>query len=361
LSRRTSVKHNSEAAQSGKRPSEAAARPCENFACPFFAAILQPLILLPAIFGPVFPGSLIFLFLIGVFFRRKNRHSSIDFWAAIAKPRQAKPQLLVMGSLMDEAWQVLHHMSSVDNPLAIRSNVFAYLFSSLRLSAAQSALVARIHGGRSFKDLTMMPKVVMLIIYLLLCWLLEDALYTIANDPKWAPRDFLDVGGVLIVTIFVVIQVFTTIFGESFFSAFLSPFRWAAQRFGALANLLPIIGTYVVRRKGWSVMLAIITGLERYRFAIPPIEQFPKNVPETFVKYENMPAGAEQRALSKRRAWIGRRIGSVAETFSKMVVTAADISALLRTIEEDQTLVHAAYYTDDECIERIADWIADRG
>jgi hypothetical protein len=37
------------------------------------------------------------------------------------------------------------------------------------------------------------------------------------------------------------------------------------------------------------------------------------------------------------------------------------MTSLLRTIEEDQTLVHAAYYTDDECIARIADWIAGRG
>jgi hypothetical protein len=44
-----------------------------------------------------------------------------------------------------------------------------------------------------------------------------------------------------------------------------------------------------------------------------------------------------------------------------MVVTAADISSLLRTIEEDQSLVHAAYYTDNECIDRIANWIAGKG
>lgn len=33
---------------------------------------------------------------------------------------------------------------------------------------------------------------------------------------------------------------------------------------------------------------------------------------------------------------------------------------LLRTIEADQTLVHAAYYTDDECIALIAEWIAEK-
>ena len=73
-----------------------------------------------------------------------------------------------------------------------------------------------------------------------------------------------------------------------------------------------------------------------------------------------MPIGAEQRALSRRSAWIGRHLEGVSETFSKVVVTAADISALLRTIEEDETLVHGAYYTDDECIDRIADWIAGK-
>jgi hypothetical protein len=41
-----------------------------------------------------------------------------------------------------------------------------------------------------------------------------------------------------------------------------------------------------------------------------------------------------------------------------LAVTSADITSLLQTIEEDQTLVHAAYYTDEECIARIADWIA---
>jgi hypothetical protein len=89
--------------------------------------------------------------------------------------------------------------------------------------------------------------------------------------------------------------------------------------------------------------------------------KYPGNVPEKFGKYEDMPTGAEQRALSVRSAWIGRHLGGVSQTFSKMTVTAADISALLQTVEEDQTLVHAAYYSDDECIARIADWIADKG
>jgi hypothetical protein len=39
----------------------------------------------------------------------------------------------------------------------------------------------------------------------------------------------------------------------------------------------------------------------------------------------------------------------------------SDISTFLKTIASDVSLVHAAYYTDDESIGRIADWIAGRG
>lgn len=81
--------------------------------------------------------------------------------------------------------------------------------------------------------------------------------------------------------------------------------------------------------------------------------EYPSNVPGS--RYENMPTGAEQRALAMRGEWINRHLGSVAQTFSKLLVTSADVTGLLRKIEADQTLVHAAYYTDDECIARIAD------
>jgi hypothetical protein len=39
------------------------------------------------------------------------------------------------------------------------------------------------------------------------------------------------------------------------------------------------------------------------------------------------------------------------------VLTASDVADLLQHIERDQSLVHAAYYTDDDCVERIARWI----
>ena len=156
----------------------------------------------------------------------------------------------------------------------------------------------------------------------------------------------------------VILLFFTRMYGETFYSVYLSPFRWCARQMGSLGSIFKAMATYFVRNKGWSVLQEMAMGLEGYRFTIPHIEQCPRNVP-AFVKYENMPTGAEQRALERRSVWVAHHLGDVSQTFSKLVVTTADIDALLRTVEEDQTLVHAAYYTDDECIARIADWIAD--
>jgi hypothetical protein len=106
------------------------------------------------------------------------------------------------------------------------------------------------------------------------------------------------------------------------------------------------------------VFLKIAMGLEGYRLKLPTIEQCPRNISAEFVKYENMPAEAEKRALKNRSAGIENLMEYVSQTFSKVAISPVDISALLQTIEADQTLVHAAYYTDDQCIARIADWLA---
>lgn len=165
----------------------------------------------------------------------------------------------------------------------------------------------------------------------------------------------------IIVLMFMLVMVFTKILGENFFSALLWPFRRSAQVVGSLASIFSAMVTYGVRYSGWSVLLKMVLGLESYRFKVPLIKQHPSNIPKKFIKYEDMPMGAEQRALDKRRDWVARHLGDVSQTFSKLVITTADISSLLHMVEADQTLVHAAYYTDDECIARIADWIADKG
>jgi len=155
--------------------------------------------------------------------------------------------------------------------------------------------------------------------------------------------------------------VMSATFGQDFLSAFLAPFRWIGRGIGALLGVPAFATTYFVRRKGWSVLLAMAMGMEGYRFPLPAVAQSPCNVLNVSVTYLDMPAEAEARAMAKRNAWVGRHLDGVAQTFARLVVSPADLSLLLATIEEDLSLIHAAYYTDDDCIARIADWIAGAG
>jgi uncharacterized alpha-E superfamily protein len=145
---------------------------------------------------------------------------------------------------------------------------------------------------------------------------------------------------------------------ELFFSVTL-PLRWFAQRAGSLTSIVSAAGVWYVRRKSWPVLLKMVMGVENYRFKVPSVDPIPRNVAECLIKYEDMPKDAERRAMVRRSAWVARHFEEASQTFAKLALTAADLASLLRKVEEDQTLVHAAYYTDDKCIARIADWIAD--
>jgi hypothetical protein len=285
-------------------------------------------------------------------FWRKNRSVEPTFNEA----RHMQPQFLAVGSRLDEAWQILHHMRSIENPLAVRTNLPRYLFSAARSKISRRVQVARIYGARSFRDLGIAAKCALFATYLMFAFFIVQSAYMAFTKPialtVWLIRVAFWFGFVLF---------FTRMLGAHFYSAFMSPFRWCSYPLRSIAGSFTEIGTYVVRSRGWSVLVAMAMGLEGYPHRLPHIRQYPDGVAENFVKYEDMPPGAVQRALVMRSAWINRHFGRAGETFSEIVVTAADMASLLRTIEADQSLVHAAYYTDDECIARIADWIAGRG
>src|SRR5262249_44419627 len=118
-----------------------------------------------------------------------------------------------------------------------------------------------------------------------------------------------------------------------FLDIVLVPFRWCQRLASALAAIFPAIVTYGVRKLSWSVVLKIAMGLDGYRLKIPMIEQFPRYIGIDRVKYEDMPIGAERRALKNRSAWIERLIGDVSQLGSKTTIAAADISGLLSKIE----------------------------
>src|SRR6476659_8113672 len=112
------------------------------------------------------------------------------------------------------------------------------------------------------------------------------------------------------------------------------------------AGLPAEIVSYLVRLRGWSILQQLAFGLEGYRYVLPAVEKTPVYIPPGCLRYEDLPLAAEARALERRDQWIARNFGEATKTFSNLVVTASDITALLRTIENDLSLVHAAYYTD---------------
>jgi hypothetical protein len=217
-----------------------------------------------------------------------------EYWIACAKQHARHPLMLAISSPMDEAWQVLHHIGDIPNPLAPKSGPISYVWRSRRDYIRRSCAIERIQGVRSF------------------------------------------------------------------YSAMAAPFRWAARQLRASSRIFYDIGTYVALRRSWSLLQEKAFGLDGYRFELPKAEREPTLACPTFYKYEDLPENVRQRALSNRDEWIRRNFGAFTETFSKIVVTASDLSSLLRIVETDLSLVHASYYTDDECIERIADWIAGK-
>jgi hypothetical protein len=290
------------------------------------------------------------------FFTRKSQNEPVFNGVA-----RMQSKLLAINSKMDEAWQLLNYMRNAPNPLAAEQNLIDYLISSMQSHISRSQEVARIYERKSYGDLKFVAQLflalthLMIFLYIAPIFLLFFLVIFTGFSFMWLLIGF----GFMFFTFVVwsvLILLFTRMFGPQYLSAFFAPFRWCAYRLGAIKGMFREIATYIVRERGWSVVLTIAMGLEGYRHQLPAIERCPSSVPG--VTYENMPTGAQQRALAKRGDWIHRHLNDVSETFSKLVVTSADIKLLLSAIEADHTLVHAAYYTDDDCIGRIADWIA---
>jgi hypothetical protein len=367
--------------------------------------------------------------------RRRGGWSA--YWSVPRETSALRPFLLAISSSMDEAWQLLHHLRSMDSPIAPRSGLLGYLLTRRREYLKRSRDIERVHGAALFVLQSRSTKIVAVIFQLILAllvvalmslaftapderlgitefraflveqgisdpeleelykenerlfrnrhdssddeWLKHYALLqnAVAEKIKQLPPDqqqkFQDVrraGHTMVVAVsfgvvaflwFGLVSVATFFFGRSFYSVVWAPIRWMGRHGRALAGVPSYIVTYIVRRNAWRLLQELAMGLEGYRFALPAIARTPPFAPEYCYKCEDLPKEAEQRALSLRNAWISHHFGDVAQTFSKMVVTASDLSSLLRLVEADQSLVHAAYYTDAECIALIADWIIGTG
>jgi hypothetical protein len=309
----------------------------------------------------------VLVFVVGRFIVRFNKKTVANAQAAMERADQIGYQMnliakrggivLAMNSSMDEAWQILHHIQNLESPIAVRSSLFSYVFASARNSISLFNQVARIRGARSYPDLTVGRTLTLFSVYTILCLLVW---WIFALVSKGALGGEVAVAGVFGGVLYIIVIGLTRILGKDFHSAFWSPFRFFWRVVASSSNVPGAIVTYLIRNSAWRILQAMTMGLEGYRFKTPIIEKCPSWIRKDLVKYEDLPKVAEERALAVRNDWVNRNLGHVSQAFSKFVVTEADISSLLRKIEADQSLVHAAYYTDGECIARIANWIVGR-
>jgi hypothetical protein len=278
--------------------------------------------------------------------------------------------LLALGSKMDEAWQILHHISEAKNPMAPGIRLPKYIARSIGAYVNQKVTTARIHGIKFHSDYPIVlwifhPILVLAILYIfgevftpgLMSWIDRNLLFRSTSGIEFFGEKYLDLASATTIAI-LGITLMAGMSSPPFADAFLSPFRYSIYFLEAIGNLFKDIGFYYVRRRGWSFVQLMAMGLEGYPHALPSVKQKPDWLPESFFKYEDMPEQAERSARSKRRRWIELLLDNIEQTFANLVLTDAEIAKLLLRVEEDQSLVHAGYYAEEACIARIAEWIS---
>lgn len=281
--------------------------------------------------------------------RSKNKNEDIERF------------ILCINSNFDEAWQVLHHLRDAKNPLRPQEGILKYIAGAWRYNVFRKRYLEYMLGGKSYSDLPITLAVFIVILQALTLAIL----FIITFFPLFAPYYILP--DYLVITLYslLFIQTINMIAagsaGPDVLSVYGLPLRWLIRIISSLTVIPYSLMSYIVRRAGWSFLQKSAMGLEYYPFELPEVEQCPSDLPSDLVTYESMPENAERRALNHRNDWIKAHLGGATETFARLTVTAADINGLLETIMEDQSLVHGAYYTDDVCIARIADWISDCG
>ena len=258
------------------------------------------------------------------------------------------PRWLALNSPYDEAWQIMHHLKSDRNPIAVQMGFLRYLLSSYQADKrARGELYTRQYG--TIRQHGYWPLIIASTIWASVVAFVMTGGLVHYNLGTW-------VGGSFSIVALVITLALTV--GQHLLTAFLFPIRLALREIGAIWAALTSIGTYIVRRASWPIAVRMAMGLDGFHFQVPTVQREPIYF-ATWAKYEDIEPDVAQSAMVKRGDWMAKHLHRISEQFAKRRVTSIDISLLWQEIDSDQTLVHSAYFTDEICIRRIADWIAD--
>lgn len=270
-------------------------------------------------------------------------------------PNRTLPALAI-NSHYDEAWQLLHHIRETVSPLAVTEGIAAYLYRRIKSYLHQRSEIARIFGTVRFGDLKRWQKAICVVFFILVLLAPVIDLVVFAGGEVALPRM---VALLLLMYVFGFLVVAILSLGAKWLmGAYLWPWWYAGFLLQAPLIVPSEIGIYIGRRQSWPILQRLVMGLDGYRFDLPRVSMLPENAGAAEFVFQPMLPEVERRALDGRSEWISRHLGSAAMVFSRIVLSASEISTLLSEVEGDQTLVHAAYYTDADCIPQITEWIA---
>jgi hypothetical protein len=301
--------------------------------------------------------------------RKRASDSWHDFWTHAGKE---KPFWLVLASQKDEAWQLLRHIRMISNPLSPNATVLAQIRADRRDYIEGSWSQLRLRGISPLRDYSTLLLFciwfpLLLVAVALVC--VACAIILRADEP-WLDlyrgegsaslaTTIAQIGKYVIYPIAPIWTFATIAYGRKYVTAMLSTDYTVRTLVKSLSIVPSSIISYLIRKRGWNIIQQVALGLKGFEWNLPEVRQAPDFAGDCAV-LSLLTESAEQRALTRRNKWAASYLGDVSQVLSKMVLSAADISFLIRLVEEDSSLVHASYYTDEECIDRIARWIAGK-
>lgn len=290
---------------------------------------------------------------------------------ALQESGKMRDVFLAMNSRFDEAWQVLYNTRNTKNPFAVKDNLILYLYTSFRSNIAIRDRSDILLYKSLAKHLSVVATILLWFMYIIYFTPLMIIIYLISI---LYVKYYISSGGpvvveftYLLIVICLLIPVITAwlvrgplskTFGDEFYISFLRPFRWLIHRAKSFGGIFGDIATYIIRYRAWQVLQRIAMGLDGYQSETPNVDSDPSVILGQEVTFMYMPKEAEQRALASRNTWATKYFGEFSLLFANHSKDTVSATSLLREIEENVTLVHGAYYTDDACIAEVANWIA---
>lgn len=277
---------------------------------------------------------------------------------------------LAINSRYDEAWQLLHHVRSTPNPLAVRESLSSYLTRRLKAATLLRHEAGKaINMSRELRTDTKPATRFMRLVFMFCYAVIAASVFVVPLSYSPPPQEplyftaFIMLYGIVAAFMAAIVAGLLLVALLSLGSThqllnFLRPIQLTFTSILSLPIVPSEIVTYIVRKQSWTLVQRWALGLDGYRYPLPGVTTIPERAGAAQFALENLPPKVEQRALLARSTWIQNQVGSASDLFSKLVLTATDVAAMLKQIEHDQSLVHASYYTDEDCIRRIAAWIA---